>query len=140
MVGYVTQEVFLFNSSIRENLLWSNSDIVDEEIWQILELVQLANLVKGLPQQLNSLVGERGANLSGGERQRLLLARTLLRKPQLLILDEATSALDEENQQCIKTILTRLKGQLIILIITHHPQFLSNVDRIITIKNGVLEN
>jgi ATP-binding cassette subfamily C protein len=140
LVGYVTQEVFLFNSSIRENLLWSNSDIVDEEIWQILELVQLANLVKGLPQQLNSLVGERGANLSEGERQRLLLARTLLRKPQLLILDEATSALDEENQQCIKTILTRLKGQLIILIITHHPQFLSNVDRIITIKNGVLEN
>ena len=140
LVGYVTQEVFLFNSSIRENLFWSNSNIADEEIWQILELVQLANLVKGLPQQLDSLVGDRGANLSGGERQRLLLARTLLRKPQLLILDEATSALDEANQQCIKTILTRLKGQLIILIITHHPQFLSNVDRIITIKNGFLEN
>lgn len=140
LVGYVTQELFLFNSSIRENLLWSNSSILDEEIWQMLELVQLANLVRGLPQQLDSLVGERGASLSGGERQRLLLARTLLRKPQLLILDEATSALDEENQQCIKNILMSLNGKLTILIITHHPQFLSDVDRIITIKDGQLEN
>lgn len=139
LIGYVTQEVFLFNASIRENLQWSNLQISDDEIWRMLELVQLANLVKNLPLRLDNLVGERGANLSGGERQRLLLARTLLRKPQFLILDEATSALDEENQRRIKDILLRLKGQLTILIITHHPQFLSEVDRIITIKNGQID-
>ena len=101
-------------------------------------MVQLHSLVTNLAQQLDSPVGERGSNLSGGERQRLLLARTLLRKPQFLILDEATSALDEDNEQRIEQILQSLKGQLTILVITHRPVLLANVDRVITIDKGQL--
>lgn len=136
LIGYVTQDVLLFNSSIRDNLLWSTADVKETEIWEILKLVQLDKMIMDLPLQLDSLVGERGCNLSGGERQRLLLARTLLRKPQFLILDEATSALDEENAQRIQDILLNLKGQLIILVITHRTELLANADRIVTISNG----
>jgi ATP-binding cassette subfamily C protein len=136
LIGYVTQDVLLFNSSIRDNLLWSTVDVKKTEIWKVLKLVQLDKMIMDLPLQLDSLVGERGCNLSGGERQRLLLARTLLRKPQFLILDEATSALDEENAQRIQDILLNLKGQLIILVITHRTELLANADRVVTISNG----
>jgi len=139
LIGYVTQEVFLFNGSIRQNLKWSNSQVTDNDMWQMLELVQLHSFVTNLAQKLDSPVGERGSNLSGGERQRLLLARTLLRKPQFLILDEATSALDEDNEQRIEQILQSLKGQLTILVITHRPVLLANVDRVITIDKGQLK-
>ncbi len=138
LIGYVTQEVFLFNGSIRQNLQWSNSQVTDNDMWQMLELVQLHSFVTNLAQQLDSPVGERGTNLSGGERQRLLLARTLLRKPQFLILDEATSALDEDNEQRIEKILQGLKGQLTIFVITHRPVLLANVDRVFTFNNGCL--
>lgn len=139
LIGYVTQDIFLFNGTIRENLLWSNSFVAEEKLWEILRMVQLECMVKSLSQQLDSSVGERGSNLSGGERQRLVLARTLLKNPQFLILDEATSALDEDNERQILSILLGLKGKLTILVITHRKTLLSNADRVVMIKNGFLE-
>lgn len=139
LISYVPQDIFLFNASIRENLCWSAPLLSEDEIWETLKIVQLYDLVKQLPNQLNTLVGDRGVNLSGGERQRLVLARALLRKPQLLILDEATSALDEHNERLIQHALEQLKGKLTLFIIAHRLSTIAQADKIITLKEGRAE-
>ncbi len=139
LVSYVPQDIFLFNASIRENLCWSAPLASEDEIWEMLKIVQLYQLIKQLPNQLDSLVGDRGINLSGGERQRLVLARALLRKPQLLILDEATSALDEQNERLIQHALEQLKGKLTVFVIAHRLSTIAQADKIITLKAGSAE-
>lgn len=139
LISYVPQDIFLFNASIRDNLLWAAPDSNENEVWEVLKLVQLHQMVINLPLQLDSLVGDRGTRLSGGERQRLVLARALLRKPQLLILDEATSALDEQNENLIQQALEQLKGKMTVLVIAHRLATIANADKIIKIDSGVLQ-
>ncbi len=127
-VAYVTQEVFLFNESIRENLSWvSSSD--EAELWRVLKMAAADDFVRDLPDGLDTLVGDKGVRLSGGERQRLALARALLAKPQLLILDEATSALDNENELKIQQALDALQGLLTIVVIAHRETTISKADQ-----------
>ena len=138
-ISYVPQDIFLFNASIRDNLLWAAPNATENEVWEVLKLVQLYQLVTNLPNQLDSLVGDRGISLSGGERQRLVLARALLRKPQLLILDEATSALDEQSEGLIQQALEQLKGQLTVFVIAHSLATIAKADRIIKVESGGIE-
>jgi ATP-binding cassette, subfamily C, bacterial len=134
-VAYVTQEVYLFHDTIRANLQWVSTDIVnDEALWQVLELAAAAEFVKRLPNGLNTVVGDQGIRLSGGERQRLALARALLSDPQLLILDEATSALDHDNETKIQLALEQLQGKLTILIIAHRESTIANADNYIVLS------
>ena len=98
-ISYVPQDPFLFNASIRENLLLIEPRAEEEQLWKALEFSSAVHFVRRLPQGLDTLIGDRGISLSGGERQRLVLARAILRKPSILILDEATSALDMENEE-----------------------------------------
>jgi ATP-binding cassette, subfamily C, bacterial len=135
-IGYVPQDPFLFNDSIRNNLLWSAADKNDDEIWHVLKLAAIDELVKKLPDKLNSIVGERGIMLSGGERQRLVLARALLRNPTLLVLDEATSALDTKNEEKIRQAIQQLHGKLAIFMIAHRISTVMNADRIIVVDKG----
>ena len=118
-IGYVAQDTFLFNDTVRANLLWARPEASEEEIWQTLKLAAAEGFVADLPDGLETVLGDRGVRLSGGERQRLALARALLRKPSLLILDEATSALDSENEGRIREAIEDLHGSTTILIITH---------------------
>ena len=138
-ISYVPQDIFLFNASIRENLLWAAPLASEYEIWEVLKLVQLEQLVLNLPERLDSVVGDRGISLSGGERQRLVLARALLRKPQLLILDEATSALDEQNEHLVQQALEKLHGKLTVFVIAHRLATLTNATKIIKLESGVIE-
>lgn len=119
-IAYMTQDVFLFNTTIRENLLWSSPSSSEAEICDALMLAA-ADFVLNLPQGLETMVGENGVFLSGGERQRLGLARAILQKPVLLILDESTNALDQKRTSHIHDSLMALKGKMTILIISHHP-------------------
>ncbi|MBP2645631.1 MAG: transporter related [Firmicutes bacterium] len=137
-IGYVPQDAFLFNASIRDNLSWACPGASDREIWEALEQAAIASFVRGLPEKLETVVGDRGIRLSGGERQRLVLARALLRKPTLLVLDEATSSLDTENEKRIQQAIDGLRGQLTILIIAHRLSTIKNADQILVLEKGRL--
>lgn len=135
-ISYVSQDPFLFNTSVRENLLMINPDVSDEQIWEALEFSAAADFVRNLPKGLDTFIGDRGVKLSGGERQRIVLARAILRRPSILILDEATSALDSENESKIQTALESLKGRMTIIVIAHRLSTIRNADQVIVLDKG----
>jgi ATP-binding cassette, subfamily C, bacterial len=137
-IGYVAQDTFLFNDTVRANLLWACPGASDEEIKQALKSAAAEEFVSGLPDGLDTVLGDRGVRLSGGERQRLALARALLRRPALLILDEATSALDSENEKRIQSAIEELHGHITILVITHRLSTIRGADVIYVLENGRL--
>ncbi|WP_293201864.1 ABC transporter ATP-binding protein [Paenibacillus sp.] len=135
-IGYVSQDPFLFHTSIRENLRLVDPDASEEQMWRALQFSSSASFVQRLPQGLDTIIGDRGIRLSGGERQRLVLARTMLRNPSVLVLDEATSALDSENEQHIHEALERLKGHITIIVIAHRLSTIRTADRVIVLEEG----
>ncbi len=135
-IGYVAQDTFLFNDTVKNNLLFADEDADDDEIWRALKSASAREFVINLPQGLDTLIGDRGVILSGGERQRLALARALLRKPSLLIMDEATSNLDSENEKNILQSIEKLHGDISILMIAHRLSTIKNADHIYLIENG----
>ncbi|MEI2284314.1 ABC transporter ATP-binding protein [Paenibacillus polysaccharolyticus] len=135
-IGYVSQDPFLFHTSIRENLRLVDPDASEEQMWRALQFSSSASFVRKLPQGLDTIIGDRGIRLSGGERQRLVLARTMLRNPSVLVLDEATSALDSENEQQIHEALERLKGHVTIIVIAHRLSTIRTADRVIVLEEG----
>ena len=137
-VGMMAQEAFLFHASIRTNLAWAQPDAPDEAMREALQLAGLADFVAALPQGLDTVVGDRGANLSGGERQRLALARLLLRAPRLILLDEPASALDPASEERILETIAGLKGRATILLVTHRPAAIATADRHVVLVEGRL--
>lgn len=137
-IGYVAQETFLFNDTIRNNLLVADPDAEDDSLWESLEHASAREFVLKLPERLDTVIGERGVLLSGGERQRLALARALLRRPSLLILDEATSNLDSENEKRILEAIDKLHGEMTILMIAHRLSTIRNADQIYLIEEGTV--
>lgn len=135
-IGYVPQDPFLLNASIRENLLWACPNASEEGIWEALRLAAVDSFVRSLPDGLDTVVGDRGVRLSGGERQRIVLARALLRKPSVLILDEATSSLDSENESRIQQAIDSLQGKMTIVVIAHRISTIRNADSIFVLENG----
>ncbi|WP_316569192.1 ABC transporter ATP-binding protein [Neobacillus sp. YIM B06451] len=140
-ISYVPQDPFLFNASIRENLLLMCEHATDADIWQALEFSSAAEFVQKLPEGLDTIIGDRGIVLSGGERQRVILARAILRSPSILVLDEATSALDTENELNIKEALDKLKGKMTIIVIAHRLSTIRNADQIVVLEKGkIIQN
>lgn len=135
-ISYVPQDPFLFNASIRENLLLIEPQSTEDHLWEALRFVSAAEFVNKLPEGLDTLIGDRGVRLSGGERQRLVLARAILRNPSILILDEATSALDSENEARIQEALERLKGKMTIIVIAHRLSTIRNADQVVVLDEG----
>lgn len=137
-IGYVAQETYLFNDTIKNNLLIADPGADEETLLEVLKLVSADEFVLKLPYGMNTIIGDRGILLSGGERQRLALARALLRKPSLLILDEATSNLDSENEKRIMDAIEELHGQITMLIIAHRLSTIKNADQIYLVDKGVI--
>ncbi|BAP32365.1 uncharacterized protein CHSO_3328 [Chryseobacterium sp. StRB126] len=139
LLGIVTQDPFLLNASIEENLLFAKPDATGEEIANILQVAQLKTLIASLPEGLQTQVGERGYQFSGGERQRLCIARTLLRQPPILLLDEATSALDAETQKAFTAALSSVSDGMTVISIAHRLSTVRYADQIIVLENGRVE-
>lgn len=134
-IGYVAQETFLFNDTVRFNLQIADPKASDRDMENVLKLAA-CDFVSDLPGGLDTVIGDRGVKLSGGERQRIALARALLRKPSLLILDEATSSLDSENERKIMDAVDGMHGSMTILIIAHRLSTIRRADRIYLMEGG----
>lgn len=119
LIGYVPQEMLAFHDSVRNNVTLGDPRLTDDDVWSALRLAGAEEVVRALPDGLDTSLGERGSRLSGGQRQRLGLARALVRRPRLLILDEVTTALDPETEQALCAQLSALAGSTTILAITH---------------------
>ncbi|MGO3528005.1 ABC transporter ATP-binding protein [Glutamicibacter arilaitensis] len=136
VVSVVAQESYLLHASVRENLLWAAPKATEAELWQALEAAQIAELVRGLPQGLETQVGQRGHRFSGGEQQRLAIARTMLRRPKVLVLDEATSALDTVTEALVQQALDELAVGRTTLLIAHRLSTVMRADRIVVLEDG----
>jgi ATP-binding cassette subfamily C protein len=136
MIGYVAQEIILFNDTIRANVALGEPAIDDERVRAALAAAGLGDFIDTLPQGLDTPVGERGFKLSGGQRQRVALARALVANPRLLILDEATSALDPATEAEICETVAAQAGKITVLAITHQPSWVGRADRIYLVENG----
>ena len=137
-IGLVSQDPFLFDATVKENLLLANPTAKDNEIWNALEVASAKEFVQALPSQENTMIGERGIRLSMGEKQRLTLARALLKDPPILVLDEATASVDVETEKYIQEALDHLIEDRTTLIIAHRLSTIRNADQIIFLENGKL--
>jgi ATP-binding cassette, subfamily B, bacterial len=135
-LAYVTQEPFLFNGTVRENLQLSKRDATEAQLWAALEAAHADRFVKDLPKLLDTNVGERGVKLSGGEKQRLSIARALLKNAPILLLDEATASVDSETERQIQDALDRLMENRTAFVIAHRLSTIQNADCIYVLEKG----
>ncbi len=135
-VGYVTQDAHMFHDTIRENLRYASPGVTDEAIWAAMESSRIAGLVRGMPDGLDTVVGDRGYRLSGGERQRLAIARLLLKAPGIVVLDEATAHLDSESEYAVQRALDEALEGRTSLVIAHRLSTVRNADLILVIDDG----
>ena len=135
-MGIVTQEVILFNDTIKNNIAYAQPNVSDEAIINAAEAANALDFIEKSPKGFNTLIGERGVNLSGGQKQRLAIARALLKNPPILILDEATSALDTESEKKVQNAIENLMKDRTALVIAHRLSTVQNADKIIVIDKG----
>ena len=137
-IGYIPQSIFMIDSTIRKNVAfgYADEDIDDEKVWRALKEAQLDEFVRGLPEGLDTSIGERGIRISGGQRQRIGIARALFEDPEVLVLDEATSALDNETEAAIMDSINRLHGKKTLIIIAHRLQTIEKCDMVYRVENG----
>jgi ATP-binding cassette subfamily B protein len=138
LIGYIPQQPFLFNASIKDNILWANPEIDEEDILRACKLAYVDDFVNDMKDGYETVVGERGMKLSGGQAQRICLARALARNPQILILDEATSSLDSNSESLIKESIDNLQGNITIISVAHRLSTIVNSNQIFYLKDGSL--
>ena len=138
-MALVAQDTYLFNSSLKENILIAKPDASHSEIAKALEMASLSELVESLPKGFDTMVGERGTSLSGGQRQRVAIARAFLKDAPILILDEATSHLDALSESEVRGALDKLKEDRTTIIIAHRLSTIRNADQIIVLDGGSIK-
>lgn len=138
LIGYVPQAVFLADDTIRNNVAFGlpSSEIDDDLVWKAIDQAQLRKFVEGLPEGLDTIVGERGIKFSGGQRQRVAIARALYYDPAILVLDEATSALDNDTESAVMEAIDALQGQKTLIIVAHRLSTIRNCNKVFEVKDG----
>ncbi len=136
-VGYIPQSIFMLDDTIRGNVAFGipKDEISDERVWEVLKEAQLDEFVKGLPDGLDTGIGERGVRISGGQRQRIGIARALYEDPEVLVMDEATAALDNETEKAIVDSINHLHGNKTLIIIAHRLQTIEKCDAVYRVEN-----
>jgi ATP-binding cassette subfamily B protein len=135
-IGLVSQDVFLFHGTVRENIAYGSFDASDEQVVEAAKIAEAHDFVMQLPQGYDTIVGERGQKLSGGQRQRISIARAILKNPPVLILDEATSSVDNETEAAIQRSLEKIAVGRTTIVIAHRLSTVRNADRIFVLENG----
>lgn len=135
-IGYIPQNIYLSDDTIRKNVAFGEENPDEEKIWKALEEAQLKEFIRGLPDGLDARIGENGVRISGGQRQRIGIARALYNDPEILILDEATSALDGETEKAVMEAIDYLKGKKTLIIIAHRLSTIENCDVTYEIRDG----
>ena len=136
IIGYITQQPFLFNATLRENITWAKQDATESDIREACDLANAMEFIDSMDKKFDTVVGERGVRLSGGQAQRICLARALIKKPEILILDEATSSLDSHSELMIQKSIEYLSGKTTIVSIAHRLSTIRNSDYIYLIDAG----
>ncbi|MBT5876641.1 MAG: ATP-binding cassette domain-containing protein, partial [Candidatus Latescibacteria bacterium] len=137
-IGIVSQDEFLFNVSIRDNITYGLTDVDDGAVFEAARIANAHEFIGRLPLGYNTVIGEQGYRLSGGQRQRIALARAVLRVPEILILDEATSNLDSHSESLIQDALARIRKDHTVLTIAHRLSTIRNADQILVLDHGRL--
>ena len=135
-IGLVSQDIFLFEGTVFENIAYGNLDANDKEVWEAARLSESDKFINQLPNKENTIVGERGQKLSGGQRQRISIARAILKNPEILILDEATSAVDNETEAAIQRSINTLKKGRTVIAIAHRLSTIRNAEIIYVLEEG----
>lgn len=135
-MAIVSQDTFIFNQTVRYNIAYGLKGISDQEIWEVIRLANATNFILDMPEQLDTVLGDRGVRLSGGQRQRLAIARALLRNPDILILDEATSALDSVTEKQIQKSLQTLSQGRTVITIAHRLSTIAKADKVVVLEQG----
>ena len=135
-IGVVSQDVFLFNDTIFNNIALGKQHVSKEDVARAVNQAYAANFIENLPQRYETTVGDRGWNLSGGQRQRLALARAIVHRPQILILDEATSSLDSNSEQLVYQCIKQLRGETTVIIVAHRLATIRDADHIVVLEDG----
>lgn len=135
-IGYVSQDIFLMNDTIANNIKFYHDFITPKEIEGASKMASIYDFIQSCPEKFETIIGERGTLLSNGQRQRIIIARVLALKPQLLILDEATSALDNESEVRVQKVIENLKGKMTVFVIAHRLSTVINSDRLLVLENG----
>jgi ABC-type multidrug transport system fused ATPase/permease subunit len=137
-IGLVSQEPFLFNTTIEENIRFGRKDASMSEIEEAARLARILDFISDLPQGFQTKVGDRGTKLSGGQRQRISLARAFLKKPKVLILDEATSSVDQETEKMILSSIQDYFKDRTIIMVSHRPSMLQIAERVLHLNHGFI--
>ncbi len=138
-IGYVSQDIFLKNDTIANNIKFYNDLITDEEMEAAAKMANIYDFIQDCPNKFETIIGERGLLLSAGQRQRIVIARILTRKPKFLILDEATSALDNESEMQIQQVIENLKNKITVLLIAHRLSTVMNCAKLLILQNGEIK-